>query len=301
VDGANEPGDLPSKIGNSHKFKPFGYSFSFWELTALPSLRSLTPLWFSKTHHLEDPVDTIILLVAAFLAGGLNAVAGGGSFLTFPALVFVGVPPIAANATSAVAVFPGYLSGAAGFLKELREFDRRALVSLFILSILGGFAGGVLLLVTPSEIFTFVVPWLLLFATILFAFDKHIRALASRKGDINPVGKTLVTLAVTTYGGYFNGGLGIVLLALFSGLGFRDINLMNGLKNALSFILSGASVVTFLLAGIVYIPEAIVMMIAATAGGYVGARLARRMSIQTVRAIVIVVGLVMSVVFFIQS
>lgn len=250
---------------------------------------------------METLLDLIILFVSAFLAGCLNAIAGGGSFLTFPALVFVGVPPIAANATSAVAVFPGYLSGAAGFLKELRDFDRRALTVLFILSMVGGIAGGLLLLVTPSEIFTFVVPWLLLFATILFAFDKQIRALASRKGDINPVSKTLVTLAVTTYGGYFNGGLGIVLLALFSGLGFRDINLMNGLKNVLSFILSGASVVTFLLAGIVYVPEAIVMMIAATAGGYIGARLARRMSIQTVRAIVIVVGLVMSVAFFLQS
>ncbi len=254
-----------------------------------------------EEYRLESLVDLIILLIAAFLAGGLNAIAGGGSFLTFPALVFVGVPPIAANATSAVAVFPGYLSGAMGFLKELREFDRRELAILLILSVIGGVSGALLLLVTPSEIFTFIVPWLLLFATLLFAFDKQVRSLATGKGDVHPVSKTLVTLGVTTYGGYFNGGLGIVLLALFSGLGFRDINLMNGLKNVLSFILSGASVVTFLLAGIVYVPEAIVMMIAATAGGYVGARLARRMSMHTVRTIVIVVGLVMSVAFFLQG
>jgi len=246
-------------------------------------------------------LDLTILFVAAFLAGVLNAVAGGGSFLTFPALVFAGVPPIPANATSAVAVFPGYLSGAAGFKEELRSFDRRALLALTGLSVLGGIAGALLLLVTPSEVFSFVVPWLLLFATLLFAFDKQLRAWTSRETAGGSFGRTAATLAVTTYGGYFNGGLGIVLLALFSGLGFRDINLMNGLKNALSFILSGASVVTFALAGIIYFREAAVMMIAATIGGYAGARLARRLPVQTVRAIVIAVGLGMTVAFLLRG
>jgi len=246
-------------------------------------------------------LDLTILFTAAFLAGVLNAIAGGGSFLTFPALVFTGVPPIPANATSAVAVFPGYLSGAAGFKEELRSYDRRALLVLTGLSIIGGVAGALLLLVTPSEVFSFVVPWLLLFATLLFAFDKKLRAMARREGEGGAFGRTAATLAVTTYGGYFNGGLGIVLLALFSGLGFRDINLMNGLKNALSFILSGASVVTFALAGIIYIQEAAVMMVAATIGGYAGARLARRLPVQAVRAIVIVVGLGMTLAFLLRG
>ncbi|SLN73882.1 hypothetical protein ROA7450_04181 [Roseovarius albus] len=246
-------------------------------------------------------LDVVLISLAAFFAGVLNAIAGGGSFLTFPALVFIGVPPIAANATSAVAVFPGYLSGAAGFLSEIKAFDRRELYWLLGLSVIGGVAGALLLLVTPSEVFSFIVPWLLLFATLLFAFDKKIRAWTKGDKGTNPIGKTAATLAVTTYGGYFNGGLGIVLLALFSGLGFRDMNLMNGLKNALSFILSGASVVTFLLAGIVYMREAAIMMIAATIGGYVGARLARKLPVPVIRAIVIMVGLSMTVVFLARS
>ena len=246
-------------------------------------------------------LDLTILFTAAFLAGVLNAIAGGGSFLTFPALVFSGVPPIPANATSAVAVFPGYLSGAAGFKEELRSYDRRALLMLTGLSVIGGVAGALLLLVTPSEVFSFVVPWLLLFATLLFAFDKQLRAITTREGGGSAFGRTAATLAVTTYGGYFNGGLGIVLLALFSGLGFRDINLMNGLKNALSFILSGASVVTFALAGIIYIQEAALMMVAATIGGYAGARLARRLPVRVVRAIVIIVGLGMTFAFLLRS
>lgn len=246
-------------------------------------------------------LNLIILFSAAFLAGVLNAIAGGGSFLTFPALVFTGVPPIPANATSAVAVFPGYLSGAAGFKEELRNYDRRALLTLTGLAIIGGVAGALLLLVTPAEVFSFVVPWLLLFATVLFAFDKQLRALTARRTGRGALGKTVATLLVTTYGGYFNGGLGIVLLALFSGLGFRDMNLMNGLKNALSFILSGASVVTFALAGIIYLEEAALMMVAATIGGYVGARLARRLPIHVVRAIVIVVGLGMTIAFWLRG
>ncbi|MEM9578116.1 MAG: TSUP family transporter [Pseudomonadota bacterium] len=160
-----------------------------------------------------------ILVLAALLAGTLNAIAGGGSFLTFPAPVFVGVPPIAANATSAVAVFPGYLSGALGFLSEIRAFDRRVSGFFVGLSIIGGVAGALLLLITPSKLFSFVVPWLLLFATILFAFDRKIRSWTRSDTGITSVGKTMATLAVTTYGGYFNGGLGIILLAFFSGLG----------------------------------------------------------------------------------
>lgn len=240
--------------------------------------------------------ESLILIVASFLAGALNAIAGGGSFLTFPALVFVGVPPIAANATSALAVFPGYLSGAAGFLPELRSFDRKSLLQLIGLSVIGGFAGALLLLVTPSTVFAAIVPWLLLFATVLFAFDAKVRDL-TRSESAGPSTKAAATLAVTTYGGYFNGGLGIVLLALTSALGYRDINLMNGLKNIMSFILSAASIVAFLFAGIIWLQEAALMMVFATLGGYLGARASRRMPVRVVRAIVIFVGLGMTAIF----
>lgn len=245
--------------------------------------------------------DLLIICVAAFFAGGLNSIAGGGSFLTFPALVFIGIPPIAANATSAVAVFPGYLSGALGFRSEIKAFDRKTLLVFLCLSIVGGIAGALLLLVTPSEVFSFIVPWLLLFATLLFAFDKQIRKWTAGDKKAGPIGTSIATLIVTTYGGYFNGGLGIVLLSLFSGLGYRDMNQMNGLKIVLSFILSAASVITFAIAGIVFWKQAIVMMIAATIGGYLGALIARRMPATVVRAIVIIVGLVMTLVFFVRG
>jgi uncharacterized membrane protein YfcA len=245
-------------------------------------------------------IDIVIICTAAFLAGGLNAIAGGGSFLTFPALVFIGIPAIPANATSAVAVFPGYLSGALGFSREIRSFDRKLLFTLLALSVIGGIAGALLLLITPSQVFSFVVPWLLLIATVLFTFDKQIRrwVAAERAGG---VGAAITTLAVTTYGGYFNGGMGIVILSLLSGLGYRDINLMNGLKNIMSFILSAASVITFAIAGIVFWQQAVVMMIASTIGGFIGARIARRLPIGAVRAIVIFVGLGMTLVFFVRG
>ena len=245
-------------------------------------------------------IDLIIICTAAFFAGVLNAIAGGGSFLTFPALVFVGIPPIPANATSAVAVFPGYLSSSLGFRHEISTVERKTLLGLIGLAIIGGVAGALLLLVTPSEVFSFIVPWLLLFATVLFAFDKQIRRWTAGE-NTRSVPATLATLAVTTYGGYFNGGLGIVLLSLFSGLGYRDMNVMNGLKNLLSFILSAASVITFAVAGIVFWKQAIIMMIAATIGGYLGAMIAKRLPVSIIRGIVISVGLGMTVVFFLRG
>lgn len=242
-------------------------------------------------------IDWLILATAAFLAGLLNTIAGGGTFLTFPALVFTGVPIVAANATSAVAVFPGYLGGALGFRREIGAFDRRLLLKIVAVTAVGGFLGSLLLLVSSNEAFSAVVPFLLLAATAAFAFAGRIQAWAAEHDFAKP-GGVVGTLAVSIYGGYFNGGLGIVLLALFALWGMRDLNLMNGLKNALSFVLSAVSVVTFTVAGIVSWPQAVVMMAAATIGGYAGAPLARALPRQVVRAIVIAVGLAMSAVFF---
>lgn len=246
--------------------------------------------------------EYLILAVAAFFAGALNTVAGGGTFLTFPALVYTGVPVVAANATSAVAVFPGYLGGALGFRSELAAFDRARLLRIAGFTAIGGLIGSLLLLVSSNEAFSMVVPFLLAAATLIFAFGARIQAWARRHG---PGGGEagegrLSTLIVSIYGGYFNGGLGIVLLALFSLWGMRDLNTMNGLKNGLSFILSAISVATFALAGIVAWPQALVMMAAATIGGYAGAPLARALPPSVVRAVVILVGTVMSLVFFVR-
>ena len=242
-----------------------------------------------------------LLASASFIAGIINSIAGGGSFLTFPALVFTGVPTIAANATSAVAVFPGYLSGALGFAKELKEYPKSKFLLLITLSIMGGIGGSLLLLITPASVFSYIIPWLLGFATLLFAFGDFVAKWAKKNSNSNGFLGNLTTLIVCIYGGYFNGGLGIILLALFSTLGMRDIHLMNGLKNIMSFALSAASVVTFAIAGIVFWQQAIIMMIAATIGGYFGVVVARKLSKDTIRMIIVVIGLIMTVIFGIKA
>ena len=242
--------------------------------------------------------EILFLMLAAFGAGIVNALAGGGTFLTFPALVFTGVPPVIANATSTVAVFPGYLGGALGYGRELRTFARRKLVRLTLITFAGGLVGSLLLLVSSNEAFSAVVPFLLLIATISFMYGDQIRAWSQKhSGGVTPQG-AFGLFGVSVYGGYFNGGLGIILLALFSLWGMTDINRMNGLKMWLSFALSAISVTTFAVAGIVEWPQAVVMMVASTLGGYLGAPLARALPDAVVRGFVIAMGFTMSAVFF---
>lgn len=242
-----------------------------------------------------------LLASAAFAAGVLNAIAGGGSFLTFPALVFTGVPPIVANATSALAVSPGYLGSTLGFRPELRELPPARLKREMAISAVGGVAGALLLLVTPAKLFSGIVPWLLLFATLLFAAGPAMArraAAASREGQGLAKWREPALLAVAVYGGYFNGGLGILLMALYTVTGESRLNVVNALKNLNSLVLSWLSVAAFVLAGAIAWREGLLMMLAATAGGFFGARWSRRLPAPWVRAGVIVTGLVMSALFF---
>ncbi len=244
-------------------------------------------------------IEWAILFGAAVSAGVLNAIAGGGSFLTFPALVFTGIPPVAANATSAVAVFPGYLGAVAGFHQEVRNFDRKLLTRYLLVSLMGGFIGSLLLLITTDEVFSFIIPWLLLFATLIFGCGEYLlKLLKLRSEECNSSSYIFLLLGVSIYGGYFNGGLGIVLLAALLFTGLTDLNLMNGLKNGISFCISIVSVVTFSVAGLVYWQEAIVMMVAATFGGFVGARLAKVIPQRLLKYLITGVGLIMAIVFF---
>ena len=238
-----------------------------------------------------------LLAVAAFGAGLLNAIAGGGSFLTLPALVFTGVPPIAANATSALAVSPGYLGSTLGFRAELAELPRQRLRREALISAIGGVAGALLLLVTPGKLFAGIVPWLLLFATALFALGPAI-ARRARTGEAHARWREPGLLLVAIYGGYFNGGLGILLMALYTVAGETRLNTVNALKNLNSLVLSWLSVAAFIVAGAIAWQQGLLMMAAATAGGYAGARLARRLPVAWVRWGVIATGLAMSVIFF---
>jgi uncharacterized membrane protein YfcA len=244
--------------------------------------------------------DITLLAIAAFVAGVVNTIAGGGTFFTFPALVFVGVPPVIANATSALAVLPGYLSGAIGFRAEIASFPRKDLIRLVAVSLIGGLAGAGLLLISSNAAFLVLVPFLLLAATLAFLFGQNFREWAKAKNmKITPQGPVGL-VAVSVYGGYFNGGLGIVLLSLFSLWGMKDIHQMNGLKNALSFTLSAISVVAFAVAGLIAWSPAIVMMVAATLGGYVGAPVARAMPKSVLKLFIGAIGFGMSAVFFLR-
>lgn len=240
-------------------------------------------------------IEWTVLLLAGYLAGVLNAIAGGGSFLTFPALVWAGYPPIIANATSAIAVLPGYAGGALGFRPELRQLSLQRHLVLSMVALSGGLAGALLLLITPASVFAFVVPGLLLLATAMFAFGAQIMAHVRKSGLPLPLLPGLWVVAI--YGGYFNGGLGIMLLALFAAAGMSNLNLMNGLKNSLSFVLSLISVAAFAVAGKIMWYEGAMMMLAATLGGYQGAALSRRLPALWVKRFVMIVGLVMTMIF----
>ena len=243
--------------------------------------------------------DTPLLLAAAFVAGALNAVAGGGSFLTLPALVFTGVPPVVANATGTVALLPGYMAGAWGFREDMQPPPGLSMRAVVVLSLIGGAAGAALLLVTPDDVFRKVVPWLLLAATAMFAFGPQLRQWAgSGHHSASPWKAGLGMLAVAGYGGYFNGGLGILLLALFGLLGQTQLNAMNGMKNLVSALLTAISVAIYAAGGIVLWPQALVMMVAATLGGYGGARVARRLPATWLRWGIVATGLVMAGLFF---
>lgn len=243
-----------------------------------------------------------LLLAAAFVAGALNAVAGGGSFLTLPALVFAGVPPVTANATGTVALLPGYAASAWGFKDDMAPPPGLSMRTSIALSLVGGAAGAALLLLTPNDTFRKVVPWLLLGATALFAFGPQIRAWAASQTSTGATANTsqaaIGMLAVAFYGGYFNGGLGILCLALFGLLGQTQLNAMNGMKNLVSALLTAIAVAVYAAGGIVEWKHALIMAVAATLGGYSGARVARKIPATVLRWGIVATGLTMAALFF---
>lgn len=244
----------------------------------------------------------LLAAVAAFLAGGLNSVAGGGSFLTVPALIFGGVEPVVANATSTVALWPGSLAAAVGYRRELAS-TRAFLRSFAVVSAVGGGAGAVLLVVTPSATFERLLPWLLLAATLVFtlgpALVRRVPHLGA-EGRVS-VGALAVQLGIAVYGGYFGGGIGFLMLAGFTLLGLTGIHVMNALKVVLGALINGVAVGTFVLAGAVDWGSAPVMVLAAIAGGYLGAHAARRVDPAKVRWFVVALGWGMTAVFFARA
>jgi uncharacterized protein len=245
----------------------------------------------------------VVIAAAAFAAGMINSIAGGGTLVSFPALLWVGRDAVLANATSTVALWPASLAGAYGFRRELKG-DARTLLLFGAPSLLGGVLGAVLLLRTPSETFARLVPFLIMFATLLLAAQEPIsRRLRHEDRPHEPTrawwtGALIFQFFVGVYGGYFGAGIGILMLAALGLLGFTDIHRMNALKNLLAICINGVAAVYFIASGKVYWTDVLVMTFAAIAGGYSGARLAYRLGRRFVRLAVIAIGLVMSVSLF---
>jgi uncharacterized membrane protein YfcA len=251
--------------------------------------------------------QAIFLLIAAGIAGALNAVAGGGSFISFPALLFIRIPAVAANATNTVALWPGLAASTLAYLKRLNA-PLRVLVPLLVTSIAGGWAGALLLLKTPQHTFLRLVPWLLLGGTLLFAFGNSIRAIAGKTAIVDDLRKiswqaivvsSVAELLLSVYGGYFGAGIGFVTLAMLSMLGMRDIHAMGAIRTLLAVAINAAAVITFIVAGAVLWPQCAVMVAGSLVGGWFGARYAQKADPGKMRAVVIGVGLLMSAYFFV--
>jgi uncharacterized membrane protein YfcA len=253
--------------------------------------------------------QALFLFFVAGIAGILNALAGGGSFLSFPALLFTGVPPVEANATNTVALWPGLAASSLAYLKRL-DVPRRLLIPLLATSVAGGWVGALLLLKTPQRTFLHFVPWLLLSGTLLFAFGNEIRAIAGRSAVSDDLQKaswraitacSFIELILAVYGGYFGAGIGFVMLGMFAALGMRDIHAMGAIRTLLAAAINAAAVVTFIVAGAVLWLQFAVMVAGALAGGWFGAHYAQKADPQKVRALVIGVGLAMSAYFFVTA
>jgi uncharacterized protein len=252
--------------------------------------------------------DLVLIVLGGFAAGAANAIAGGGTFFSFPALLAVGLPPVVANASNSVALWPGSLTSAWAYRTELARFGRQ-LWPMALASLVGGVAGGLMLLAAGDARFSALIPWLLAFATLLFAFSPQlsaaVRACRARGQAANtadaPSNNLLVQLLVSVYGGFFGAGMGILMMASLAISGHKDVQEINALKNLLSSVVYSVTVVTFVIANAVSWPHTLVMLVAASAGGYGGARVARSLQGPWLRRVVIGVGAVLTVYYFYQQ
>ncbi len=265
-------------------------------------------------------VDALCLVAAAFGAGVMNSIAGGGTFLTLPTLIFTGVPAKIANATSTVALWPGSIASTLGYLPELKE--QRGRRALFLISAVGGLLGALLLLATGESTFRLMIPWLLLVATVLFGTGPMITRRLRRNAHATPdFGRLTAATAISqfviaVYGGYFGAGIGILMLAALALSGMEDLHAMNGLKNGLATAINGIAVVTFvamdalpvgkLLPGlknddVLWWPQLLVMMCASIAGGIAGVRLARILPTRVTRGVILTIGIVLTTSFFYKT
>jgi uncharacterized membrane protein YfcA len=248
-----------------------------------------------------------LLFVAAVVAGAINSVAGGGSFVSFPSLLFIGIPPVNANATNTVALWPGQVASIGAYRAELEKLPWRNVTPLLITGILGGILGAWVLLKTPQKTFMSLVPWLMLTATLIFMFSGKItqwvrRRTAEHHTTEFATGRGIfIQVFIAFYIGYFGAGAGILILAMLALLGMDQIHTMNALKALLTTVSNGVAMLLFVVSHAVYWPETILMVIGSILGGYFGAHFAQKTKPENVRRIVIGIGFVLSAYFFAQQ
>jgi uncharacterized protein len=251
-----------------------------------------------------DLVHALILILAGCTAGIMNSIAGGGTLVTFPSLISVGLPSIIANATSTVGLLPATLSSTYGYRNKIRSIA--PWLKLFVpVSLAGGLMGGILLVQTPTKTFDIMVPFLILFATVLFMVQSIVARVMRSRAEAHIVrskrwiyGAVAFQFAVAVYGGYFGAGIGILMLASLGILGFKDIHEMNTLKVILGFLINVVAAAYFIACGLVHWPDACVLAVGTVIGGYTGAHVAQRVPQERVRTVISGIGLLISAVMF---
>lgn len=252
-------------------------------------------------------MDWLIIALAGFLGGMLNAIAGGGSFITLLALVFVGIAPTIANATGTAALLPGYIASAWRFRKDIEYPANLSLKSLIGIALIGGSVGASILLTTSEQVFAILIPWLILLATAAFMLGPWLlkRKLAKQGENtstpmLSPMMALIMLSVVCIYGGYFNGGLGIIVLATLGIMGQTNLHGMNGLKNLISALLTAIAVVVYAVGNLIDGQYLLLLAVMAIIGGYVGAALAYRISQPLLRGFIVLIGLAMAIGFFVR-
>lgn len=249
----------------------------------------------------ETPAGLGLAFLGGLLAAAVNAFAGGGTLVSFPILVFAGLPALQANATNAVALWPGSLGGALGYREHLPRV-RPVLLRLLAPTLAGALAGSVLLVATPASAFRAAVPWLILAATALLAFQPAVRRWSERTGHgSHPWTGASLQFLISVYGGYFGAGMGIMMLAAMVLFMDADMNEMNAVKNWLAVVINLAAMAVFLGRGIVALAPAGAMLVGSLLGGYASARVARKVPSDRLRGVVVAYGLVMTAVFLLRN
>lgn len=242
----------------------------------------------------------LLLFVAAFFAGAVNAIAGGGTFLTFGALTVAGIPPITANATSSVTQFPGYITSTLAYRDEIAKSWKSA-IALSVVSVIGAIAGSLLLLSLDNPSFRQIVPWLLLAATVIFAAGPWLKPKASAEKPVNSPKSIVAQFFTSIYGGFFGAGMGIMMLAVLGITSGGTYHHLNALKNLLSILIAAVAIVIFVGGGVVAWPQALVMIPGVALGGYAGVWMARRIPQTAMRVVVVCVGLALTAYYFVTG